>query len=255
MNEPPDILLTNDDGIYAPGLLALHQALQGLGGLEVIAPDTERSAAGHSITMLHILRVLEVERGGRPFGRAVNGTPADCVKLGLANLLPRPPRLIVSGINAGPNTGTNVLYSGTVSAAMEGAIYGVPSLAVSMGALSSQHDYTAAAYYARLLAERILQRGLPPGIMLNLNVPTLPQAEIKGIKLTRQARYHYHDKYERRMDPRGREYFWLSLENVSVLDPAPDADAVAVEEGYVSLTPLSLDLTHRGFMADLASWF
>ncbi|MEW6516391.1 MAG: 5'/3'-nucleotidase SurE [candidate division FCPU426 bacterium] len=255
MNESPDILLTNDDGIYAPGLLALHQALQGLGGLEVIAPDTERSAAGHSITMLHILRVLEVERQGRPFGRAVNGTPADCVKLGLANLLPRPPRLIVSGINAGPNTGTNVLYSGTVSAAMEGAIYGVPSLAVSMGTLSSQHDYTTAAHFSRLVAERILARGLPPGIMLNLNVPTLPLEAIKGLRITRQAHYRYHDKYERRLDPRGREYFWLSLENVSVLDPSPDADAVAIAEGYVSLTPLSLDLTHRGFAQELAAWF
>lgn len=254
MSEKVDILITNDDGIHAPGLAALKDALAGLGRLEVIAPDTERSAAGHAITMLHILRVMDIFRNGERFGRAVNGTPADCVKLAVSNLLEKPPHLVVSGINAGPNIGTNVLYSGTVSAAMEGTIYGIPSLAVSMGRLSRSHDYTAAAMYTRNIAQQILERGLPQGVMLNLNVPVGASEDIKGVRLTRQARLRYNDKYERRQDPRGRDYFWLSLEDVSVVDPTPDADAIALADGFVSLTPLSFDLTRRDFIRELEGW-
>jgi len=254
VNNLPDILITNDDGIHAPGLAVLREALEGLGNLHIIAPDTERSAAGHAITMLHILRVLEIRHNGRLFGRAVNGTPADCVKLALSNLLQKPPALVVSGINPGPNTGTNVLYSGTVSAAMEGTIYGIPSLAVSMGSLKSQQDFRPAGIYARRIAAQILEKGLPPGVMLNLNVPSLPSEQIKGIRLTHQARYQYNDKYEKRQDPRGWDYYWLSLEDAEVIDSSPYADAVAVAQGYVSLTPLSFDLTKHDFMHELQGW-
>jgi 5'/3'-nucleotidase len=250
----PTILITNDDGIHAPGLVALKEALEGLGTLRVIAPDTERSAAGHAITMMHILRVLDIHKNGDLFGQAVSGTPADCVKLAISNILPQLPDLVVSGINPGPNTGTNVLYSGTVSAAMEGTIYGIPSLAVSMGALKSKQDFRPAGQYARKLAKQMLDKGLPKGVMLNLNVPSLPQEKIKGIRLTEQANYHYNDKYEIRQDPRGRDYYWLSLEDAEVVEGTPAADAVAIAEGYASLTPLKFNLTSQEFMDDLKDW-
>ena len=254
MDQTPDILITNDDGIHAPGLAELKGALEGLGNLKVVAPDSERSAMGHAITMLHPLRVVEVNHSGELFGLAINGTPADCVKLAVHSLLPRLPRLVVSGINLGPNTGTNVLYSGTVSAATEGTILGIPSMAVSLKSFDKQSDFTAAGIYARQFAERILERGLPDGILLNLNVPAIPKETIKGVRLTRLARYRYRDRYDRRQDPRGRDYFWLTGEDAEVLNPASDADAVAVEQGYVSLTPLSYDLTCRDFMPELEKW-
>jgi len=254
MDQRPDILITNDDGIHAPGLAELKGALEGLGNLKVVAPDSERSAMGHAITMLHPLRVVEVNHSGELFGLAINGTPADCVKLAVHSLLPRLPRLVVSGINLGPNTGTNVLYSGTVSAATEGTILGIPSMAVSLKSFDKQSDFTAAGIYARQFAERILERGLPDGILLNLNVPAIPKENIKGVRLTRLARYRYRDRYDCRQDPRGRDYFWLTGEDAEVLNPASDADAVAVEQGYVSLTPLSYDLTCRDFMPELEKW-
>lgn len=254
MDQAPDILITNDDGIYAPGLAKLKEALKGLGSLKVVAPDSERSAMGHAITMLHPLRAVEVSQAGELFGLAVNGTPADCVKLAVHSLLPRLPRLVVSGINLGPNTGTNVLYSGTVSAATEGTILGIPSMAVSLGSFDKQSDFTAAGIYARQFAERILERGLPDGVLLNLNIPAVSRETIKGVRLTRLARYRYRDRYDRRQDPRGRDYFWLTGEDAEVLNPSSDADAVAVEQGYVSLTPLSYDLTCREFMPELAGW-
>ncbi len=254
MDQAPDILITNDDGIHAPGLTELKEALKGLGSLQVVAPDTERSAMGHAITMLHPLRVVEVSRDREFFGLAVNGTPADCVKLAVHSLLPRLPRLVVSGINLGPNTGTNVLYSGTVSAAREGTILGIPSMAVSLRSFDRQSDFTSAGIYARQFAERIIERGLPDGILLNLNVPAIPKETIKGVRLTHLARYRYRDRYDRRQDPRGRDYFWLTGEDAEVLNPSSDADAMAVEQGYVSLTPLSYDLTCREFMQELERW-
>jgi 5'-nucleotidase len=254
MDQTPDILITNDDGIHAPGLREIKEALKGLGNLKVVAPDSERSAMGHAITMLHPLRVVEVSHGSELFGLAINGTPADCVKLAVHSLLPRLPRLVVSGINLGPNTGTNVLYSGTVSAATEGTILGIPSMAVSLRSFDKQSDFTPAGIYARQFAEKILARGLPDGILLNLNVPAIPKETIKGVRLTRLARYRYRDRYDRRQDPRGRDYFWLTGEDAEVLNPSSDADAVAVEQGYVSLTPLCYDLTCRDFMPELEGW-
>ncbi|MCD4813557.1 5'/3'-nucleotidase SurE [bacterium] len=254
MSNKPKILITNDDGIHAPGLAALAEVMQELGDIEVVAPDTERSAAGHAITMLHILRVFDIYKNGDVFGRAVNGTPADCVKLALSNLIAKPPQLVVSGVNPGPNTGTNVLYSGTVSAAMEGAIYGIPSLAVSMGTLKNKQDFRPAQFYARQVAAMMLEKGLPKGVMLNLNVPSLPQEAIKGLKTTFQSVYQYNDSYEKRKDPRGRDYYWLSLEDAQVLDDSPDADANAVAAGYASLTPLSLNLTQRDFLGKMKEW-
>lgn len=246
-----DILLTNDDGIYAPGLLALRNALAELGSVAVVAPDSERSAFGHAITMAHPLRAAEAERDGVFYGLAVSGTPADCVKLALHTLLARRPRLVVSGINPGPNLATNVLYSGTVSAARESTIFDIPGLAVSLRSWRADSDFSAAAAVARFFSRLILQNGLPAGVMLNVNVPALPSSEIKGIRLTRLARYRYRDSYEVRQDPRGRNYYWLTGEDAEVLAPEPDLDAVAVEAGYVSVTPLNYDLTCEPFLGEL----
>ena len=248
------ILLTNDDGIHAPGLAALAGALSELAPVAVVAPDAERSAFAHAITMTTPLRTHEVHRGGARFGTAVNGTPADCVKLALHCLLPTEPRLVVSGINHGPNTGTNVLYSGTVSAAREGTIAGIPSLAVSLCSYAPDADFSGAARQARRVAEWLLRDGLPAGILLNLNVPDLPASGYRGTKATRLARYRYRDWYEVRKDPRGRTYYWLTGEDADILDPAADVDAVAVEAGFVSITPLSYALTEEAALPRVRDW-
>jgi len=249
-----DILITNDDGIHAPGLLALKEAMEAVGRVLVVAPDSERSAMGHAITILNPLRAFEISRNGVLFGLAVNGNPADCVKLAVHNLLSKPPKLVVSGINLGPNLGTNVLYSGTVSAATEGRILGIPSLAVSLRSYDAQSDFAPAGDYARRVAQLILEHGLPEGYLLNLNVPDLPAHKVKGLRLTRLARYRYRDWYDRRQDPRGRDYFWLTGKDAEVLNPGPDVDAVAVEEGYASLTPLCYDLSCLEFLPKLQAW-
>jgi 5'-nucleotidase len=249
-----DILLTNDDGIYARGLAEMKKALSGLGSVLVVAPDAERSAFGHAITMVNPLRATEVSVNGDFLGVAVDGTPADCVKLAMHTLLTAPPRLVVSGINLGPNSGTHILYSGTVSAAREGTIFDIPSLAVSLRSYDRKSDFGPAAAYTRRFADLILQRGLPAGVMLNINVPALPAAQIKGVRITRMARYRYHDRYDVRQDPRGRTYYWLTGEDAEVLNPGPDVDACAVEEGFVSVTPLHYDLTCQDCLPNLRAW-
>jgi 5'-nucleotidase len=238
-----DILISNDDGIHAPGLAELAAALAPLGSVLVVAPDVEKSAFGHGITMMTPLRLAEVKKDGKFFGLSVAGTPADCVKLALHTLLPRLPRLVVSGINLGPNTGTNVLYSGTVAAAREGTIFNVPSIASSLRSFAKDADFSTAARYTRRLAEWLLSHPMPAGVLLNLNVPAVPAAEIRGVKATRLARFRYHDSYDIRQDPRGRTYYWLAGEDAEVLEPTPDQDAVALEAGFVSVTPLGYDLT------------
>jgi 5'-nucleotidase len=253
MAEAPEILITNDDGIHAPGLLALHRALQAVGRVQMVAPDEERSAFGHAITMSNPLRTAKYSEHGEPLGTAVSGTPADCVKLAVNTLLERPPRLIVSGINPGPNTGTNVLYSGTVSAATEGTILGIPSLAVSLDLSGAKADFTAAAAWAVTFARWILGQGLPEGVLLNVNVPALGLREIKGLRVTRLARYRYRDRYEIRQDPRGRTYYWLTGEDAEVLNPAPDVDEIVLRDGYVSVTPLAYDLTCAAYAPELAT--
>lgn len=254
MKSEPTILITNDDGIHAPGIIALQAALAPLGRVIVVAPDAERSASGHALTMVQTLRVSTFDLNGEQFGYAVNGTPADCVKLAINNLLPQPPDIVVSGINPGPNTGTNVLYSGTVSAAMEGVICGVPALALSMGVLRGGHDFSYAGEVAKQVTQKVLTQGLPGNMLLNINVPSISKAEIKGMKITKQGHFRYQDRYELRQDPRGRDYYWLSLEDVAVIDPQPDTDAVVLAQGYVSITPIHHDLTAYSHMQHLERW-
>src|SRR5207302_6438027 len=204
----PLILLTNDDGIYAAGILAAWQELRKIGDVEVVAPDAERSAVGHAITLLLPLRAKEVVRRNVRFGYAVNGMPADCVKIAVKAILPRPPDLVVSGINLGSNTGTNVIYSGTVSAATEARILGIPSIAVSL-ATFTHPDFTYAARFTRKLALAVIGKGLPPKTLLNVNIPTLAEDKIKGVALTRQRAPPVEARAATRTDPRKRTDHWL----------------------------------------------
>ena len=251
----PLVLLSNDDGIGSEGIHALAAALEGLGTLAVVAPMHEQSAVGHSITIRDPMRAVptpfDVE-GREVWARAVTGTPADCVKIAVQRLLPRPPDLVVSGINHGPNTAVNVLYSGTVSAATEATILGVPSIAVSHCEWAPA-DWEGARQTARRTAERVLAEGLPPGTLLNVNVPAGPASALRGVRITRQAQSRWEEEFEERHDPVGKPYYWLGGRFVD-LDDGPDTDTAAVAEGFVSITPLHADMTAHGALAHFAPW-
>ena len=237
------ILLTNDDGIYAPGVLALRRELAALGEVELIAPLVERSGTSHSVSIDRPLRMRPVYLNDELIGHSISGTPADCVKVGLSEHLDRLPDLLVAGINLGQNAGVNVLYSGTVAAAIEGAMLGVPSIAVSLDT-REEADFDAAARITIGLIERLRARPLPARTMWNVNLPALPEAEIKGVRLTRQSLQVYDERYERRVDPRREAYYWID----GRLDRAVEnhgSDLAALRDGYISVTPLSYDLTSR----------
>jgi len=237
------ILLTNDDGIYSAGILALHKKIKSLGEVTVVAPDAERSAQGHAITLSVPLRVNEVRREGKFFGYAITGTPADCVKIALMSIMrDKKPDLIISGVNRGPNLGINVLYSGTVSGATEGAILGVPSFAVSLNSFKWE-NFQAAVDFSHKLAKMMLERKLPVNTLLNVNVPALPKSKIKGVRITRQGMStFYKEDYDRREDPNRRVYYWLCSYKAAVSGDG-FVDAVAVRDGHISITPLNYDMT------------
>ncbi|GIV54211.1 MAG: 5'-nucleotidase SurE [Candidatus Kapaibacterium sp.] len=244
------ILVTNDDGIASQGIYALVQALRKIGDVTVVAPDRQQSAVGHALTVSEPLRVTHIWRDRQFFGYAVSGTPADCVKLAVARLLDQKPDIVVSGINHGYNTGINVLYSGTVSAATEAMLLGIPALAVSLGSFDEQADCTVAAKTAAYLVERYHTFGLPATTLLNVNVPALPESQIKGVRITRQGQGMWNDTYEERLDPMGRPYYWLrGIYNH--LDSDPNADDVAVERGYIAVTPIRFHLTDSDAMEQL----
>jgi 5'-nucleotidase len=236
------VLLCNDDGIHAPGLIALADELKKSADVVVVAPAREQSAMGHAITMSDPLRAEEYFRNGEFFGWAVNGTPADCVKLALYALLDQRPDMVISGINQGSNTGINTLYSGTVSAATEGRINDLPSFAIS---LTSYHykEFDPAARFAARLAREMESYDLPKGVFLNVNVPALPEEEIKGVRITRQGLAVYEEIFHRRTDPKGKVYFWLDGERGQEEDD-DHIDERAVRAGYISITPIHYDLTH-----------
>jgi 5'-nucleotidase len=218
----------------------------------VVAPDAERSAVGHAITTLTPLRVKEFRRGRELMGYATNGTPADCVKLAVTAIFETRPDLVISGINLGPNTATNVIYSGTVSAATEARIMGIPSVAISLGALRDP-IWSYAASFGRRIAAQVLERGLPPKVLLNVNVPNLPRSQVRGVRITRQGDSAYEDGYAMREDPRRQPYYWLAGSYLMV-DDDPDTDAWAVANGYVSVTPITFDLTAHQVRQDLSGW-
>src|SRR5579872_2898382 len=226
------ILVTNDDGIGAPGLNALEQAMMPLGEVTVVAPDSERSGASQSITLYQPLRVKLLDE----HHYAVAGTPTDAVILALYQILPEKPDLVVSGINPGANLGENLIYSGTVAAAQEAALHGVPAFAVSLATRRSQ-DFSAAASFAVELAGKILKEGLEPGIALNVNVPP---GEIRGVRLTRQSQKLSQNLVQKKEDPRGKPYFWLD-ETLVRRTAEPDSDYAAIFDHEISITPLEVD--------------
>ncbi|RKZ28211.1 5'/3'-nucleotidase SurE [bacterium] len=248
------ILIVNDDGIYAPGLLTLAEHLREKYEVVIVSPDREQSAVGHAITLAEPLRIYDVNQNGRFFGYAVSGTPADCVKLAIRVIMKKPPDLLISGINQGANVGASLIYSGTVSAATEATMLLIPSIAVSLDTHRSDADFKPAAIFARRIAEKVLHTGLPGGVFLNVNVPALPVDSIKGIKITLQATTYFDDFFERRIDPQGRTYYWMSGTMVEV-DRGEDSDLMALRQGYVSITPVRYDLTARSFISQLKTWF
>ncbi len=249
-----DILLTNDDGIYAEGIQVMRKVLeekrQG-DNIWVVAPDRERSASGHAITIHRPLHVDEVRfEGSRSRAWAVNGTPADCTKIAVEALMSKPPDLVISGINRGPNLGTDVFYSGTVSAAIEGALIGIPSLAVSVAAFEHV-SYELSAEFINLLIEQLAEEKLPQNTLLNINVPALEESEIAGVAVTRLGIRKWRDVFDRRIDPRGKVYYWLAGEATDTHNE-PDSDVVAIKNNMISITPIHLDLTHHGLREKLA---
>ena len=243
-------LLTNDDGIFAPGLAALEQALRRLGEVSVVAPSTEQSGVGHAITFLTPLTAKEIFAVGRSRGWAVDGSPADAVKLGITEFCPRRPDVVVSGINSGLNAGINVLYSGTVAAAIEGAFFGITSIAVSLE-YDEHADFDRAAEIAIDVIRGLLDRRPPAGSLYNINIPTRALAGSPRLRVVPMSTARYGEAFERRVDPRGRAYYWAT--NEPPPPPSPhDSDVTALAAGDVTLTPLDYDLTHRATLDSLA---
>jgi 5'-nucleotidase len=247
------ILLCNDDGIQAPGLHALHGAVRDLGDVSVVAPDGERSAISHGITLSKPLHTRAWPPGGPPFGTAVSGTPADCVKLSVSLLLDPKPDLILSGINLGPNAGISVLYSGTVSAATEGVIMGIPSIALSLDTFS-EPNWDTAARVSRHLVEQIVSGRLriAPDLFWNVNIPNRPCDQLAGLRITRMGASRFVEKYEQRLDPWGNPYFWMTGELYEMGD-MHGTDLEALRQGFVSLSPIGLDHTEHAAIDALAA--
>ena len=253
---PKHILVTNDDGVTSPGLLALVEEMRTAGKVSVLAPDHNWSAGGHVKTLERALRVREVRLadGSRAF--AGDGAPSDCVALATLGYFKEPVDLVVSGINLGANLGHDVTYSGTVTAAMEALIAGVPGVAVSLDVPNGhldEIDFRPAARAARQVVQRVLANGLPPEILLNVNVPFLKEDEIRGFRLTRQGLRVYHGRRDERTDPRGRPYYWIGGDAPTDV-PERGTDVGALADGCISVTPLQLDLTAYRVLTDLSAW-
>ena len=236
-NTPMIILLSNDDGMQSEGLAALEESLRPVGEIYTVAPDRAQSSMSHALTLHRPLRVHEIA----PRRMSVDGTPVDCVKLALTGLLPVRPNLVVSGINKGPNLGDDIIYSGTVSAAIEGALLGLPAIAVSLVTFK-EFDFRAAADFTACLVSQIQRRGIPPKTLLNVNVPPVPKEALKGWRLTRMGKRHYSENIVERVDPRGGKYYWIGGDDLGFAQE-DGTDCMAVHEGYVSVTPLQVDLT------------
>jgi 5'-nucleotidase len=245
------ILLTNDDGIYASGLNALYKELSGKAECLIVAPETEQSAVGHAITLYRPLMVRRANKNGHFLGYAVAGTPADCVKIGVKELSEKPVDLVISGINPGANIGINVIYSGTVSAATEGTILGIPSLAISLDTRKSNADYSFAAKLARRLASVIMKNEFTKGITLNVNVPSVPEDQIKGVMITKQGSARLVEFFEKRIDPRENIYYWLAGETTLPETEDINSDAHALRNGMISITPIYHDLTRHDAISNL----
>lgn len=254
--EKPLILVTNDDGITAPGIRNLIKIVKSMNIAEVyvVAPDSPQSGMGHAITIDSTLHIEKMQlKGGAENEWSCSGTPVDCVKIARDKILPRKPDLCLSGINHGSNSSINVIYSGTMSAAVEAGIEDIPSIGFSLADFSYHADFLAAEEYIKKLITETLDKGLPSGVVLNVNIPKLPKDELKGIKICRQAKAKWNEEFEERKDPRGRQYYWLTgrFENQ---DKGEDTDEWALANGYISVVPVQFDLTAYRAMEHLNQW-
>lgn len=249
-------LLTNDDGVHADGILHLKQALESLGDIFVVAPDRQRSASGHAITLHKPLRLNPSKLRDGTSAFASNGTPTDCVTLGSHIVMDNQVDMVVSGINSGPNLGWDLTYSGTVAGAIEGAILGYPAFAISLVETHHHEEahYETAAHAALYIARKLIQYSLPLHTFLNVNVPDLPLSDIKGYRLTTLGKRQYADRLEARSDPWGRPYYWLSGNLVEDRDQ-PNTDVYAVTHGYISITPVHMDFTAHAMIDTISGWF
>ncbi|MFH1406801.1 MAG: 5'/3'-nucleotidase SurE [Candidatus Omnitrophota bacterium] len=246
------ILLTNDDGIDSRGLQALYKAVKSLGEVTIVAPEVEQSAIGHAISLSQPLRVAKRYSNGDFYGYAVSGTPADCVKLAINTLLNKRPDLVISGINLGPNVGISVLYSGTVCGATEGAILGIPAFAISL-ATYTKPDFAIAADFAKEFALTVKKYGIPKHTLLNVNVPALGKRKIKGVAVSKMGINGYEESYEKRLDPRKRTYYWLTGGGIKAKG-TKEVDVIALEKGYITLTPIHYDMTNYPMLNYLRKW-
>jgi len=254
MTKKPLILVTNDDGITAPGIRTLIEVMNSIGDVIVVAPDSPQSAMGHAITVNSTLFVEKVKvDNGKQMEYSCSGTPADCVKLAVNQILKRKPDLCVSGINHGSNSSINVIYSGTMSAAIEAGIEGIPAIGFSLLDYSWNANFEATKPFIKSIAENVLKEGLPKDVVLNVNIPNLSKQELNGIKICRQARALWEEEFDKRTNPQGREYYWLTGKFVN-LDNGEDTDEWALKNAYISVVPVQFDLTAHHCIQTLNTW-
>lgn len=252
--EKPLILVVNDDGITAPGIRALIHQMNSLGNVYVVAPDAPQSGMGHAITLNAMLRVNQLRIDDGPqVEYSCSGTPVDCVKIACTSLLPRKPDLIVSGINHGANSSINVLYSGTMSAAMEGALEGIPSVGFSLLDHSIDANFKPSLKYCKKIAANMLSNAMPKGTCLNVNIPAIPTEAIKGVKVCRQANGNWEESFDKRIDPSGNAYYWLTGKFVNY-DKGEDTDIWALEHNYISIVPVQFDITAHHSIQEFNNW-
>lgn len=254
MPNKPLILVTNDDGITAPGIRALISAMKEIGEVIVVAPDSPQSGMGHAITINSTIFVEKLKlKNNQDLEYSCSGTPADCVKLAIKQILKKRPDIVVSGINHGSNSSINVIYSGTMSAALEAGIEGIPAIGFSLLDYSYNADFNAAKKFAKNIVSNALQNKMPDGMVLNVNIPQGKTKDIKGIKVCRQARANWEEEFDKRVNPQGRDYYWLTGKFVN-LDGGEDTDEWALENNYVSVVPVQFDMTAHHYIQDLNTW-
>ncbi|MHA3789778.1 5'/3'-nucleotidase SurE [Flavobacterium hauense] len=254
MKKKPLILVTNDDGITAPGIRALISVMKELGDVVVVAPDSPQSATGHAITINNTLHINKIDIDPDvEMEYSCSGTPVDCVKFAVSEILKRKPDLCVSGVNHGSNSSINVIYSGTMSAAVEAGIEGIPAIGFSLLDYNWDADFEPIKSSIKKITEEVLENGLPDGVILNVNFPKLNENEIKGIKICRQAKAMWQERFDKRQTPMGRDYYWLTGKFVN-LDNGEDTDEWALAHGYISIVPVQFDLTAHHAMQTLNSW-
>ncbi|MTE26506.1 5'/3'-nucleotidase SurE [Winogradskyella ouciana] len=253
MSKRPLILVTNDDGITAPGMRTLISVMRKIGDVVVVAPDGPQSGMGHAITVNDTLYIEKVNIDGKQPEYSCSGTPADCVKLAVREILDRTPDICVSGINHGSNSSINVIYSGTMSAALEAGIEGIPAIGFSLLDYNWNANFEHCKPFVETITRQVLEHGLPDGVVLNVNLPNLDKKDIKGIKVCRQARANWVEEFDKRTNPMGRDYYWLAGKFVN-MDEGEDTDEWALANGYVSLVPVQFDLTAHHSIQNINTW-